>query len=352
VVFTTYQTVEREKRSNKRNKPSLFSHHWKRIILDEGIASCIVCKLVWGACADTHLAHMIRNYNTSTARAVAALQATSRWALSGTPIQNSLTDFLGLFKFLHFVPYDDLRVFDDEISNLWRDKPTNEAVETFKKLLSCVMIRRTKSILELPKREDKIVRLSFTNLEQEHYRRFERPMVEMLDQAAKGKSNPNHFWLSAIQQINRLRLVCNLGTFMPMNHAPLIESSGSDSRLAVLTARLSVGGETCGQCLQAMEFSPSEDKLLCSNSSNIYYSACHRLFCAGCSTILRYRTPEPCACTASLPSCPLLPLLPLQPLLSAQILPPPCVEMANSGEVSSKVRALISQINAHPREKQ
>ncbi len=39
IVFTTYQTIEREKRSNKLENSSILTHHWKRIVLDEGIAS-------------------------------------------------------------------------------------------------------------------------------------------------------------------------------------------------------------------------------------------------------------------------------------------------------------------------
>jgi SWI/SNF-related matrix-associated actin-dependent regulator of chromatin subfamily A3 len=36
VVLTTYRTVEQENRRNKSADGSLFSYHWKRIILDEG----------------------------------------------------------------------------------------------------------------------------------------------------------------------------------------------------------------------------------------------------------------------------------------------------------------------------
>ncbi|KAJ5064931.1 SNF2 family N-terminal domain-containing protein [Bipolaris maydis] len=161
IVFTTYQTIEREYRNRAQGSSSLLSHYWRRVILDE--------------------AHTIRNHNTSTAQAITALQATSRWAVSGTPIQNSLLDFYGLFKFLHFSPYDDPSVFDDDVTNLWRVKPAEEAAEAFKKLLSCVMIRRTKAILDLPSRDDKLIRVPFSHEEEKHYRQIEQPVVDMLD---------------------------------------------------------------------------------------------------------------------------------------------------------------------------
>jgi hypothetical protein len=36
IVFTTYQTVESERRRGETTVGSIFSHYWKRIILDEG----------------------------------------------------------------------------------------------------------------------------------------------------------------------------------------------------------------------------------------------------------------------------------------------------------------------------
>jgi len=276
--------------------------------------------------------------------------------MSGTPIQNDLTDFLGLFKFLHFAPYDDPKVFDDEISNLWRSKPVEEATETFKKLLSCVMIRRTKAILDLPSRDDQIIRLSFNHLEEEHYRRVERPVAEMLDNSAEEEShNTSNSWLHVIQQINKLRLVCNLGTFIPSRQLGLVQQpEGSEGALSILAARLSMGGETCGQCLQPIELSPSGNELEGSMSPNVYYSACHRVFCADCSLLSQYQAPEPCACSNRSPSCSLRPLL---PLLSTPRLTltgdysPSRMETHTTSQISSKVRAVISQIKAHPKEK-
>ncbi|KAH3978576.1 hypothetical protein HBI24_114000 [Parastagonospora nodorum] len=214
IIFTTYQIVEREYRINRsslQSTTSIFSHRWRRVILDE--------------------AHMIRNHNTSTAQATAALQAMSRWAISGTPIQNSLLDLYGLFKFLHFSPYDDPKVFDDEISDMWRVNPVDEAAETFKKLLSCLMLRRTKAILDLPTRDDQWVRVPFSHEEQQHYRRIEQPVMDMLDRATESGSQTDVPWMTAIQQINKLRLVCNLGLSISSQPSRLQQTRSSDKKI-------------------------------------------------------------------------------------------------------------------------
>ncbi|KAF7449421.1 HepA Superfamily II DNA-RNA helicase- SNF2 family [Pyrenophora tritici-repentis] len=259
---TTYQTVERENRSSVQSSVSIFSHHWRRLILDE--------------------AHTIRNHNTSTAQAMTAIRATSRWAVSGTPIQNSLLDFHGLFKFLHFSPYDDPKVFDDAISNLWRVKPVDEAAETFKKLLSCVMIRRTKAILDLPSRDDKLMRVPFSHEEEEHYRQIEQPVVDMLDRTTEKCVHTHHIsskvwalvsqirsypqekhvvfssWTSSLDMVEKaLRCDPNYiiqsvridGKVQPKNRGHVIQQLHEDSSIRVILITIACGA--CGLDLTA-----------------------------------------------------------------------------------------------------
>ncbi|KAJ6200143.1 SNF2 family N-terminal domain-containing protein [Bipolaris maydis] len=287
IVFTTYQTIEREYRNRAQGSSSLLSHYWRRVILDE--------------------AHTIRNHNTSTAQAITALQATSRWAVSGTPIQNSLLDFYGLFKFLHFSPYDDPSVFDDDVTNLWRVKPAEEAAEAFKKLLSCVMIRRTKAILDLPSRDDKLIRVPFSHEEEKHYRQIEQPVVDMLDRAT--------------------------------------ESGCQTNRTDLMNARYLMGGELCAQCLQPVEASVSGDGLR---------DACSIFYCAECSALLRYQSPDPCECTEQPRPCQIRPLasfLPTPRLTPVGDLSPLPMEWDHTNDISSKVWTLVSQIRSCPNEK-
>ncbi|KAI9686270.1 MAG: hypothetical protein M1822_003926 [Bathelium mastoideum] len=166
IVFTTYQTIETEWRKLRLKGHSIFSFEWRRVVLDE--------------------AHIIRNHTSATAKAIAALRATYRWTISGTPIQNSLNDLMGLLKFLRFHPYDELKKFDDDFVEPLRNGNMEETVQRLRKLLSCIMIRRLKkTTIALPQKRDKIVRIAFSSEERAYYDKIERPAVTMLDGAAE-----------------------------------------------------------------------------------------------------------------------------------------------------------------------
>lgn len=220
------------------------------------------------------------------------------------------------------------------------------------------MIRRSKeNTIELPPRHDKVVRIRFTPDEKVHYRKIEQPVVTMLDDAIGTQKGMGGLWVNAIQQINKLRIACNLGIFtassQPMQVQPKLKDK--DLTLEILATRLSMGDNACEQCLQVIV---SSDSNLCSERRNIspnaYYSSCRRLFCVSCARLFRFKSPAPCGCGARASPCP------LQPLPSTQLTPrvtpiessaSPKLLQHEAPRMSSKVRALVSEIQANPTEK-
>ena len=102
IVVTSYGVLVSESQSYESSVvtatvvKTLLSFHWHRIILDE--------------------AHTIKNAATEANKACCAVNADRRWALTGTPIQNSLDDMQSLVKFLHHEPWSEARWWKKTIS--------------------------------------------------------------------------------------------------------------------------------------------------------------------------------------------------------------------------------------------
>jgi SNF2 family DNA or RNA helicase len=327
VVFTTYQTVMNEHRKCSLNQISLFSFHWHRIILDE--------------------AHIIRNRTTATAKAIASLHATYRWAISGTPIQNNLADFASLATFLRFHPYDSPRAFDEDFIEPYRAKCIDIFVERMTKLLACVMLRRSKGTIELPEKRAVTIPVEFSVEEKAHYRSYEKPIVAMLDNTVDTGAGTGTHWFNAMQQITVLRMACNLGA-----SATSLQSSRprnlSDSQTIVseiFANSLVTGDPPCAQCGRVTELSRSTP--MPDGCSDVYYSACRCIFCNNCARFLSFRTPDPCACGTISPFPQALSPFPNQDTVMRTSADMSFIsDSQDRMYISSKVKALVSEVVA------
>ena len=92
----------------------LHQAHWERVILDE--------------------AHILRNHKSKVFKGCSELKADIRWALTGTPIQNSINDLVSIFKFLH-VPQLSIQMdFDTLKQQLIKRRNKNIMAEAYKVL--------------------------------------------------------------------------------------------------------------------------------------------------------------------------------------------------------------------------
>jgi SWI/SNF-related matrix-associated actin-dependent regulator of chromatin subfamily A3 len=120
VVITTYYTVSAIWRQIQedlvKNSDSIFSIVWHWVVLDEGKVSghyCWITVLI-------SKAHVIQNRQSDLAQSCCALCADKKWAITGTPIQNKLTDFLSIVKFLKVYLYSEDGVFEEDTSKPWQ----------------------------------------------------------------------------------------------------------------------------------------------------------------------------------------------------------------------------------------
>ncbi|KAK0630872.1 SNF2 family N-terminal domain-containing protein, partial [Bombardia bombarda] len=203
IVLTTYHTLTAETgaRSSSTNKSIMFSTCWKRIILDE--------------------AHVIRNPASQMARAMCALEGHSRWAVTGTPIQNRIGDLAALLKFLRVHPYDDPKRFDTDIAKLWKSGDIDEAVRRLKQLSGCLLLRRPKTVISLPTRKDLRFPVEFNLAEREFYDNLKNQALAHIDEACYGETQAYGLssYINVIQKINALRMICNIGLHYDSRHS-------------------------------------------------------------------------------------------------------------------------------------
>ncbi|KAM3578372.1 hypothetical protein VKS41_009118 [Umbelopsis sp. WA50703] len=106
----------------------LFQVKWHRIVLDE--------------------AQQIKNRNTRASLSCTGLQASKRWCLTGTPLQNNVDELFSLLRFLRIQPLCNYNHFKTTISAPIQNGQSQTAMARLKAVLMAIMLRRTKSILK------------------------------------------------------------------------------------------------------------------------------------------------------------------------------------------------------------
>ncbi|KAL8802664.1 MAG: hypothetical protein Q9182_003680 [Xanthomendoza sp. 2 TL-2023] len=178
VVLTTFgtlsnelkrkETIERAKITNPNWTPLTRADQlpllsdgskWYRVIIDE--AQCI------------------KNRGTKGAIGACELQARTRFAMSGTPMQNNVTELYSLIRFLRIKPYDEFSRFSSDFSKPLKSSYQGDRTRAMKKLqalLKAVLLRRDKKstidgrpILNLPERTTASQHATFSEAEQEFY---------------------------------------------------------------------------------------------------------------------------------------------------------------------------------------
>ncbi|UKZ46479.1 hypothetical protein TrVGV298_000683 [Trichoderma virens] len=201
VVLTTYHTISSEWKDNSDQQPSfLFNTRWRRIILDE--------------------AHFIRNTVSRMARAICSINSVSRWAVTGTPIQNRLGDLTALLKFLQVYPYAEEHKFNADISHLWKIGKIDEAVKRLKRLAGCILLRRPKTVIQLPPRHDFQQFVELAPSERDLYQSFKMHTISQIEFAlsADGKLSGTHSYANMLQRIEAMRMICNLGLYYKVRY--------------------------------------------------------------------------------------------------------------------------------------
>uniref|UniRef100_H2YHJ6 Helicase ATP-binding domain-containing protein n=1 Tax=Ciona savignyi TaxID=51511 RepID=H2YHJ6_CIOSA len=187
VVITTYDIVRRTHPKAEKDKDgsindkgsnslehALFLIKWRRVILDE--------------------AHQIRNHKSQTSIAACALHAHSRWAMSGTPVQNQEADMYAMIRFLHCSPFDEHKLWKNQVNN-----NTERGQQRLRTLVSCLVLRREKNqrgangkpLVNLPSRTFKLHKLKLNPIEREVYDKLKSDSQVAYKNYEREKQNPS-----------------------------------------------------------------------------------------------------------------------------------------------------------------
>lgn len=146
-------------------------------------------------------AHTIKNFATKTSKATMQLKASFRIALTGTPIQNHLSEIWNLFNFVNPGLLGSLSQFSERFI-----KPNDEQVKKqLKKLISPFMLRRTKSNVldELPAKTEILKKIRLSDEEMAFYEVLRRMALENINNET---GHAKH--LLVLAEITKLRKAC------------------------------------------------------------------------------------------------------------------------------------------------
>ncbi|KAF2664193.1 hypothetical protein BT63DRAFT_103085 [Microthyrium microscopicum] len=146
IVLTTYNILEYDSRPSSPRV--LFNANWYRVVLDE--------------------AHMIRVSKTSRAKACYTIEAARRWVVTGTPIQNHISDLGSLCTFLKLFPFDSSAKFSQYIETPFKAGDPM-VVARLRLIVDTMTIRRTKDTLDLPPKTDIVQYVPMTEKEKKMY---------------------------------------------------------------------------------------------------------------------------------------------------------------------------------------
>lgn len=115
-----------------------------------------------------------------------------------------------MLEFLRVHPFSDPKVFDVEIAKPWMRLAEKDQAR-MRKLVNCTSLCRTKTVVDLPTREDLKHTLDFSVSEREMYESAKNRTKQKLDGALAAVPMQTCKYVNALQWLNQLRLICNHG---------------------------------------------------------------------------------------------------------------------------------------------
>jgi hypothetical protein len=276
------------------------------------------------------------------ARALGKLQGRSRWAVTGTPIQNHLKDFSALLNFLQVHPYSDQKLFDRDISSLWKDQKEDEAKKRLIRLSRHLLLRRPQKTVILPPRQDLMCPVEFNQAERAFYDEIRNGVITHLDESMieAAERTGGRSYLNALHRIEAMKMVCDLGVYYEHRHqtSNALEKSVDWGQIAQSSFMkcCEMGPMQCYYCNAEVQPSDFQD------AGVAHFAQCLRCICSTCAMMHG----QSAKCGHDVP-CPVAQVS-LEPHMDDEVSLTKAVESHQPMILSTKVANLVSQIQALP----
>ena len=217
LVITTYGTVRSDLNLFEKEK-------WYAVILDE--------------------AQNIKNAGTDQTKAIKKLKAEVKIAMTGTPVENRLSEYWSIFDFINKGYLGSAKYFNDEFSNPIHYRQDQHRLEVFKKITRPFILRRLKSdksiINDLP---DKVESDRFATLTKEQTAIYQNIVDNILKEIAGTGDGTIQRKGLILKLMTALKQICN--------HPYQYLKSGTQN--PDLSGKLTMLLEMLGQIMEAEE---------------------------------------------------------------------------------------------------
>ncbi len=231
VVVTSYGVL-------RRDAAMLSEVDWAVIALDE--------------------AQNIKNPESRTARVVRSLHAGMRIALTGTPIENRLSELWSIFEFLNPGLLGPLATFQREIAVPIERFGREDVAERLKRVVRPLLLRRVKTdpavIQDLPAKQEMDVHCTLTREQASLYQSAVDLAMEAIENA-EGIERRGH----VLALITSLKQICNHPAHYLGEAGPLAQRSGKLQRLVEMLEEVTATGE---RALVFTQYREMGDRLL------------------------------------------------------------------------------------------
>ena len=151
-------------------------------------------------------AQFIKNQNTGVAKAVKTVKANVKFALTGTPIENRLSELWSIFDYIMSGFLYSYNSFRTKYENAIVKEGNEISAKLLSKMISPFVLRRLKSevAMDLP---EKIEEIRISKFEKEQQLAYDKELAN-LKKVLEGDSDYNSSKMIILSEITRLRQIC------------------------------------------------------------------------------------------------------------------------------------------------